>query len=93
MIIQIASVEDVQKMSPDEYEQYAIQVINTMSLGIVRQLDELASITTVPRATVLASLIEVAMLVIDNDEPKRSDDIKNFVSHFVTRATGQSPNN
>lgn len=91
MILQVASEDDIKKMTLEEFERYNIQLITNLSDMFHEMLNTIADRTTMPRVAVLAALIEVAVTAIADDEPQRSEDIKLFVSHFVSRATNQEP--
>lgn len=91
MMLPFASEEDVRKMTQDEYEKFALCVIQGLSDGFHELLNSLADQTILPRVAVLAALVEVAVTAIDSEEPKRSEDIAAFCRNFVERATGQEP--
>jgi hypothetical protein len=89
MIIQSASEEDVKKMTEEQFEAYTLQLINGLANGIIEMFGTVSDSTATPRVAVLAALVEVAVNTLCPNEPERSKDIEFFVSHFVSRATGQ----
>lgn len=93
MILEIKTIEQLKEMSSQEFEDYCCRMIIELAGGIKDMLDMVSDQTKIPKITVMAALAEVAVVTLPDDEPRRSESIKDFIAFFTDRAaeaTGDS---